>query len=1710
MHRRASYLSAAVLSTVLLPGLLHSSPAFSAEDAKKTAETKPAPVSFFKQVRPIFQANCQGCHQPARANGAYVMTEFDRLLSGGESESKAVTPGKPAESYLIHEITPTDGKAEMPKGKPPLSEVEIKLITRWVAEGAKNDTPENARLRYTPESPPIYTQLPAITSVDYSPDGKLLAVAGYHEVLLHKADGSEIVARLVGLSERIESVQFSPDGKRLVVAGGQPGRFGEIQVWDLATKKLTLSHPTTFDTVYGASWSPDGKLIAFGCADNTLRAINSVSGEQVLFQGSHNDWALDTVFSLKGDHVVSVGRDRTAKLTELATQRFVDNITSITPGALKGGILSVDRDPKQEAVLVGGSDGVPKIYRIFRESVRRIGDDGNLIRRFPAQPGRIFGVAFSSDGQRIAAVSSDAGKGEVRVYSTKYEVKIPDNIKKLSEKVAGSRNAAENKVLEAYRVKDIAPLATATIDHSGLYSVTFSPDGKQLAIGAADGQIRLLDIATGKIQKQFDSAPQGGTPPQLTVVESTQETATQKNDEQLTKDQKLVGLAIEPSEVVITNEFDSVQIVAFGKLATDEIVDVTRMAKISLSGDLVSITPNGLIRANANGKTKLTLSIAGQTQTVAVTVSGLNPETKVSYVREVTPVVSKLGCNAGTCHGSKDGKNGFKLSLRGYDPLYDIRALTDDHASRRVNAAAPDNSLMLLKATGSVPHVGGQLTKPGEPNYEVLRRWIAEGANLDVKTAKVKSIAISPHNPVVQTIGSRQQVRVVATYVDGSTRDVTAESFVSSGNMDIVSVDDSSLVTTLRRGEAPVLARYEGAYAATTVTVMGDRSGYKWNAQPANNYIDELVADKWQRMKILPSGLCSDSEFLRRIYLDLTGLPPSADTVRTFLADDRETNVKRDEVIDQLVQTEEYIDHWTNKWADLLQVNRKFLGGQGASAFRGWIREQVKANKPYNVFANDILTATGSNRENPAASYYKILRTPEETMENTTHLFLAVRFNCNKCHDHPFERWTQDQYYETAAFFAQVGLKQDPESKGKRIGGTAVEGAKPLYEIVYDRKDGEQKHERTGAVTAPKLPYTSVHDVAKEASRREKLAGWITSADNQYFAKSYVNRLWGYMTGVGLIEPLDDIRAGNPPTNPVLLDRLTQQFIDNGFDAKDIIKTICKSRTYQLSVETHRWNDDDQINYSHAQARRLPAEVLYDAVHAVMGTKLNIPGVPAGTRAAALPDAGVKLASGFLANLGRPARESSCECERSTGLELGPVMSLVSGPDLSKAISAADSEIAKLVAAEPNDARIIDEMFMRVLNRPASKTEIFACMDLLSSLPAEHQKLNAELKARELHLKPIIAANEKKRADKINKAKTDLAAYEKQIAPRVAAETKTWQANIDAKQAELKKYEAEQPKRLTARESSQAETVWTPLDPETLTAGKGTKLVEQLDRSIVAEGDNKVGSYFITAQTDLIGITGIRLEMMPDKRFPKNGPGRADDGNFVLTELIVQSAVVAADKKKPNPLKPVALHNAKADFSQKGYPVKNLIDGDVTTANGWASSPQLGKLRRATVELKTPLGTGQKTLLKIELKQLFNGNMYQIGRFRISVTTSPAPVKIDGLPNNIANLLAVGATKRNALQKAAVLGYFRKADPQLKTRQTALATAKKPLPIDPKLLEKRQHLAYVEQPLPIDPEFARLTHDLAISAQQLSTQRLIGAQDIAWALINSPSFLFNR
>jgi len=1057
---------------------------------------------------------------------------------------------------------------------------------------------------------------------------------------------------------------------------------------------------------------------------------------------------------------------------------------------------------------------------------------------------------------------------------------------------------------------------------------------------------------------------------------------------------RLIEFTAHPPRVALEHRFGYSQLLLTGRYDDGRVVDLTRDAVLESAPDAVEVTPQGRVLARADGAGVLRFRVDDQVLEIPVEVSHYAAPFEPSFIEDVMPLFSKIGCNNGTCHGSKDGKNGFKLSLRGYDPEFDHMALTDDLAGRRFNRVAPEQSLFLLKTTASVPHQGGRVLDPGAGDYAVLRDWIAGGAVADLGTPRVTGIALMPANPTLPLAGASQQFKVMATYADGRVRDVSAEAFVETADIEVLAVDEEGLATGLRRGEAAVLARYEGRYAATRVVVMGDRTGFEWPAgiEPYGK-IDELVFAKLKRVRVAPSGLCTDAEFLRRVSLDLTGRPPTPQETRAFLMDRRDSRAKREEMVDRLIGSAGFVEYWTNKWSDLLQVNTKFLGKDGAERFRAWIQASVASNEPYDAFVAKLLDARGSTYENPPASYYKVLRQPDLLMENTTQLFLGVRFNCNKCHDHPFERWTQRNHWQLAAYFGRVGRKNAEGSPNMQNGGGNQPGEGPVAfeEIVYEMDEGEVVDPNIGQVAAPSFPYVLAGNPAPEGDRREQLVAWLTAPENPYFARSYVNRLWSYFLGVGLIDPVDDIRAGNPPSNRELLDHLTERFVTSDFDVRALLRAICTSRTYQQSIETNDWNRDDRINYSHALARRLPAEVIFDALHQATGAESHLPGVRAGTQAIELLDSSVKTSDGFLDLFGRPARESACECERNGGMSLGQALNLVNGPTVGDAVRAPGNRIADLVQYESDPARILEELYVAFLCRPPSAEETAR---LLPSLD------------------PFVPENR--------------FALDPQEEAALAEAFVAWEDGLSA-------------------------PVWHPLTPRILESAGGATLTVLEDGSVLASGTAPdKDRYKVVAETQLQGITGVRLEALADPSLPAKGPGRADNGNFVLYELRVH-AVPLAD---PTAGRVVAFGGATADFSQGGFEVAGAVDGDAAT--GWAVSPDLGRAHEAVFELAEDLTVEDGALLVFDLDQQYGGK-HVLGRFRLSVTDSARPVRHHGLPEPVVLALQVPRAERDAAQRATIYRHY--------------------LGMRPEVVERI---------------------------------RLGTTQDVAWALANSPAFLFNR
>ncbi len=727
--------------------------------------------------------------------------------------------------------------------------------------------------------------------------------------------------------------------------------------------------------------------------------------------------------------------------------------------------------------------------------------------------------------------------------------------------------------------------------------------------------------------------------------------------------------------------------------------DFSAAARFNTKSDVVKIDDSGLIYPVKDGVAAIEVSATGMTTSFNVTVRGLAENQAVGFVKDVMPILGKAGCNSGVCHGAAKGKNGFKLSLRGYDARWDYAMVINDLWGRRFNRADPSQSLILLKPTTLVAHGGGLRFPVNSRYYDTMATWIAQGAQLnDEKTGVVARLEVLPKTILMSRPGLTQQMLVIAQYLDGSSRDVTLESVFTSSASTVAEVSDSGLVKSLRKGEAVILVRYQGQFVPVNVTALTEKPGFQWAQLPQYNYIDKLIDAKLKRLKILPSGLCTDAEFIRRVSLDLTGMIPRPEDVGAFLDDPTESRIKRSRLIDKLLASNEYVDHWSLKWADLLQVNRRFLGEKGVWSFRNWIRQSAAENKPYDQFVREIIVAGGSTYRNPPANFYRVTREPKVAMETASQLFLGVRMMCAQCHDHPFEPWTQKNYYEMTAFFGGIALK---------------EGADTGEQVVYEkRQDYEVKHPKYGYVVPASFPFAAPAHLSGERSRREQFADWLTSKQNPYFATAIANRIWSYFFGRGIIEPVDDLRPSNPSSNPALLNALSEELKGSNFDLKHLMRTIANSRGYQASYRVNEWNADDEINFSHQRPRRLTAEQLLDAVAAATGSGLKFEGIPEDFRAEQLPDPHVGM-GGFLDLFGRPARESSCECERRGDISLGQALHLVNGGTLADSIADPGGRVAKLILAGVDDYRIVQELYLATFNRRPVAAEIKRSLEYL-------------------------------------------------------------------------------------------------------------------------------------------------------------------------------------------------------------------------------------------------------------------------------------------------------------------------------------------------------------------------------------------------------------
>lgn len=671
----------------------------------------------------------------------------------------------------------------------------------------------------------------------------------------------------------------------------------------------------------------------------------------------------------------------------------------------------------------------------------------------------------------------------------------------------------------------------------------------------------------------------------------------------------------------------------------------------------------------------------------------------VTFDQDVMAVLSKAGCNWGACHANANGKGGLKLSLRGEDPQFDFDALVRQHQSRRVNLIDPDASLILQKPSGKLPHQGGVRFSADSPEYQTLRAWLAAGAPGpgDAKV-EVTRLEVSPLQAVIAAPEESVTIRAVAHYSDGSSRDVSRLA-VYETTTNSVEVTPDGTVRRIDFGETTVIVRYLQHQIPVRLAFIEAASNFEWSPLPAENFVDEHIDAKLRQLRVAPSPVCDDATFVRRAYLDVLGLLPTADEARSFV--ESTTADKRKALVDQLLQRPEFAEHFALKWSDLLRNEEKVLDPRGVDTFHAWIRDSIAAGKPMDQFVREILSARGSTYEHPPANFYRAVRDPTSRGETVARLFLGVRLQCARCHNHPFDRWTQDDYYSWSAVFARIDYKIIDNKKADKLDLNAFDGE----QIVLVTDKGELKNARTGKDAQPILLGAS--PLSDEQDRLEQLAAWTTSPENELFVKSQVNFVWYHLMGRGLVEPLDDFRLTNPPTNPELLDALARDFVASGFDLRHLIRTIMSSRAYQASALPNETNEADE-NYSRAILRRLPAETLLDAQCQVLDAPTRFQGYPVGTRAGQVRGINRgKLTSGdrFLRTFGKPERLLACECERSNETTLKQAFVLIGDEDFSDRLKKSGNRLDRLAKSDLSPSEIVDELYWTALSRAPSEDE---------------------------------------------------------------------------------------------------------------------------------------------------------------------------------------------------------------------------------------------------------------------------------------------------------------------------------------------------------------------------------------------------------------------
>jgi hypothetical protein len=763
---------------------------------------------------------------------------------------------------------------------------------------------------------------------------------------------------------------------------------------------------------------------------------------------------------------------------------------------------------------------------------------------------------------------------------------------------------------------------------------------------------------------------------------------------------------------------DSAQIILTGALAGGAVQDLTAAVQYEVADAKVArVTSTGRIIPLANGTTTVTARYGDRSVQLSVKNDSMDIELPINFPNQVVPIFTKLGCNSGGCHGKSGGQNGFALSLLGFVPEFDYQTLVKENRGRRLLPESPDSSLLLLKATGQMAHGGGKRMETTSDEYKIVRRWVAAGTPYgSPQDPVVTKISVYPEQRIISR-QNLQQFAVYAHYSDGTVQDVTQRAQYESNEPDVAIVDGAGLVRSLdMSGDAAIMTRYQAQVAVFRATVpLGLKiPAYKFEPRTV---VDRFVQKKWQELGIVPSDACSDEQFVRRIYLDITGTLPTPAQLKAFAADTSAD--KRDKLIDALLETPEYSYFFANRWADVLRVKRGTNNNQSnrvyaTFAFHDWIRQSIAQDKPYNEFVREILGAVGDESRSPPTMWYRDLQKPEQFVDDSCQLFLGVRMACAQCHHHPYEKWSQDDYWGMAAFFGAIGRKTVP------MPGVQIQNQQQARLVIFNKGTGAVINKRTEKPAIMKPLDGDPEVLTPGEDPRHRLADWMVNAKNPFFARAVANRYWAHFFGKGIVDPVDDMRVTNPPSNPELLDALAKELVDGKYSLKHLIKAIVKSRAYQLASAPNEFNRSDKKAFARYYPHRMTAEVLFDAVSQVTGSPATFQGLPtdkhAPNRAIMLPDEA--FPSYFLDVFGRPQRISACECERVSEANLAQVLHLLNSQEIQGKLARPSGRADQLAKDPRPDAEKVDELFMWALGRPPSSPQ----MELALTNIAQHAK----------------------------------------------------------------------------------------------------------------------------------------------------------------------------------------------------------------------------------------------------------------------------------------------------------------------------------------------------------------------------------------------------